>query len=362
MGRDRMKSLKLVAIKTEREMLLREMLLLGCVQLSEPEEAEIPAGEKSAFSRDEANAGGIWAQRERLLQALRLLDRYAPDRLHFFRRRVKMSKLVLLEDTGVEQALELAEKLLDTQAALERNSLEQSEVRAWIKTLEPWKKLDVPLEMTQTESCFIIPGTVSAQTNVKALTDALNTASAESCLFAVNSDRKTRYLLLIGMRSDSDCVLRAMETSGFEQFSAENLSGTAGENLAALAKKHVELVSSRKALVSALKSAAAHRNAIRLASDRLLIQAERAEGARKLLSTPYTVNLEGWLPESQEGKLAAALKPFCCAWETARPSLENGAKPPEMPGAFKRLSGKTENAFRPFAIRPEFAGVIEEHK
>ena len=54
MAIEKMKKLQLTAVKSEREAILRELMLLGCVHISEPEEAEPESPQAALFSRESA--------------------------------------------------------------------------------------------------------------------------------------------------------------------------------------------------------------------------------------------------------------------------------------------------------------------
>ena len=72
-----MKKLRLIAVKSQQEEILRELMLLGCVEISEPSEEP----EERLGSLRRTGAGGAYrarADQSSSLQALRLLDRYAP--------------------------------------------------------------------------------------------------------------------------------------------------------------------------------------------------------------------------------------------------------------------------------------------
>ena len=73
-----MKKLRLIGVHSQKEELLRELMLLGCVEVSDP--ANRPDREElAAFRR--SDGGQAWQKRSdqtTIVNALRLLDRHAP--------------------------------------------------------------------------------------------------------------------------------------------------------------------------------------------------------------------------------------------------------------------------------------------
>ena len=80
----KMKKLRLLAMSADRQALLKELLLLGCVEVSEP--AELPEDAYPALSRcDSAELSKVKSQHAELTNAVKLLDRYAPEKTGFLK-------------------------------------------------------------------------------------------------------------------------------------------------------------------------------------------------------------------------------------------------------------------------------------
>ena len=92
-----MKKLRLIAVKSQREDILRDLMLLGCVEVSEP--AETP--EDGVLHRKGSGESDLQQTRARqgeLLQALRELDRYAPEKKGLLTPLPEVSLQKLLEE------------------------------------------------------------------------------------------------------------------------------------------------------------------------------------------------------------------------------------------------------------------------
>ncbi len=73
-----MKKLRLMVVRRQKDELLRDLMLLGCVQISEPD-ALLADTEAAAVLRQESgNVTEVRSELTRLTAALKLLDKYAP--------------------------------------------------------------------------------------------------------------------------------------------------------------------------------------------------------------------------------------------------------------------------------------------
>lgn len=58
MAIEKMKKLRLLAVRGQKEELLRDLLLLGCVEVSEPEDSELQPGIRSCLQEKAADCCG----------------------------------------------------------------------------------------------------------------------------------------------------------------------------------------------------------------------------------------------------------------------------------------------------------------
>ena len=73
-----MKKLRLIAVRSQRDEILRELMLLGCVEVTDPD--DVPENELlQKLSRSpRGEASRWWSELVTLQNALRQLNRYAP--------------------------------------------------------------------------------------------------------------------------------------------------------------------------------------------------------------------------------------------------------------------------------------------
>ena len=172
-----MKRLRLIAVRSRKEELLRELTRLGCVEISE-------AGEELLQTESlRPESSGVMAARSRqasLDHALELLAQYAPVKSKLLSAKPELETEAFLEDDGVDDALALADRIAELHDQVRRISAEESRERAVLESLQPWMSLDLPLECGGTERTELVLGTIPGKVSFSAAVEALADAADEA--------------------------------------------------------------------------------------------------------------------------------------------------------------------------------------
>ena len=131
MAIEKMKRLKLVAVKSERESLLKELMLLGCVQISEPELHSPDAEEAEIFTKETAGLSEFRADYERLLSGIELLNKYVPEKTGLFSPKPEVSRQSVLDESSLKEYIELAKSLDDADDKIKRLAVEAGTPLGW---------------------------------------------------------------------------------------------------------------------------------------------------------------------------------------------------------------------------------------
>ena len=322
-----MKKLRVIALRSQRDDLMRELMRLGCVQVVQSEAPDDP--EAAALLRPErADLPRLKTDEARLASALRVLDQYAPEKKKLLSARPEVAESEFLDGEALERDLALAEELVEWDASIRRLTAEEVRARGEIEALAPWSALDLPLNAMGTKR--VGWGLVSA---IAQIDDASVRAAAESAseaveLELVSGDEAQRCYLVLALKEELPAVLDAVRAIGCTQAAFPGLTGTAKENIARLEAELSDLAAQKRELtdqITAQKDSAA---ALRLSADRMAAEVKRGEAIERLAGTGSVVLLSGWCPEPEEEALAALLDRFDCAWETAEPA---GEEYPEVP-------------------------------
>ena len=327
----KMKKLRLMALRSERDELLRELLRRGCVQVSEPKELQ-DESLASTLRREDSDLMAERGRLQSLQSALELLDRYAPGKTPFLSPKPEVSGERLLDPETLSHALETAEAIRRSGDELRRTAGEESRLRASLEALQPWLGLDLPLEQTETKTSAVTLGSIPARTELTKVEEALAAAADEAEIFAVSQDKSQRYLLLLSRKEQTNAALDALRPFGFSPIGFAGLSGTARENADRIDAELKTLASAALASEQAIVDLAPEREALRLAFDAVQTRIGLAETEERLCGTDKTVLLQGWMPAEKEEELREVFERYGCAWETEDPAEEEY---PEVPVQLK---------------------------
>lgn len=326
-----MKKLRVLAVRSVRDELLRELLRLGCVELREPE--ALQSGDYEGLLRREES--GLMAERgklQSLQSALGVLDRYASEKAPLLAAKPRVDGEQLLDAALMERALASAEKLRENSERLRRISAEESRLRMTLEALGPWTALPLPLEQTETRTSAIVPCAMSARTDLLRVEETLALAAEEAELFPASQDKAQRYCLLLCRKEQLAAAQDALRPFGFTPLNFAGLTGTAQENVDRIRKELEALGEEALACEKAIVEMAPERKMLQLASDAAQARINLAEAGEKLGTTDSVLLLQGWAPAEREAELRALFERFGCAWELEEPAEEEY---PEVPVLLK---------------------------
>ena len=328
----KMKKLRLMAVRSRKDELLRELIRHGCVEFSELEDQIQGSDVESILSRESSDVAALKSQLTSLNHAIALLDTYAPKKGKLLSAKPELEDLAFLDDTGLSGALKFAGAIEGYDARIKRISAEESRQRGIMESLQPWLGLDLPLNTEGTERCGVLMGTIPVKMELADVQAALSQVDEESELFQVNEDKRDRYVLLVAMKETIPAMQECLRGFGFTASSLGSMKGTARECLSAAEEALKELASEKEACAQSIVAEAVRRDELKLAADRVSTKIALAEADEKLYGTASTVVMEGWIPEEKEQELIKVFDDFGCAYETLTPTEEEY---PEVPVKLK---------------------------
>ena len=261
-----MKRLRVAAMAQEREELLRALLRLGCVEISEPD--HLADGWPDFLRRSGSALAETKGEAADAASALDALRRFAQtkDGLFIQRRPVKESDFLSVD--AARRAKEACGRINGLTAKLTTLDAERERLTAQSAALAPWKTLDFPLETRDTAHAVFRLGVCPAGTDVGALRTELSEAAAAE-LYPAGADKTQQYLLLVCHRADETAAMELLRRAGFSVTSFPSLTGTPAENLAALDGSLAENAARREEVLNELTACGGMRDELRLYADRL---------------------------------------------------------------------------------------------
>ena len=321
-----MKKLRVIAMADRREELLKGLLHLGCLEISEPDEKLSDPAWSALLQRETSGLSVTKAEIGDVNTALAAIKRYGQLKEGIFIKRHPISEQEFLGSGTVEQARQVSRQVGEQLQTLTRLQSEESRLLSRQAGLEPWRKLDVPLEEQGTEHTVFRLMVCPGSTDMTAVQTALADTAAQ--MLEISADKQQRYCLLICHRAEEEQALECLRPFGFSATVFQGITGTPEENLNRLAGEIAENRKQQKAAEDAIVQEAGARDALRVYADRLAAEAAKDANAERLLTDGTILFFEGWAPAEKLSQVGALLDKLGCAWEASDPTEDEIKKVP----------------------------------
>ena len=318
----KMKKLRICGVSEEQTQLIRQLQLLGSVEIGAPCALTDTQGVQVFCAGDGKSADALLRTSARLTSALETLKHYETKKGGLFAARPEKTIGELFSDEAYAAALDTAQAVLDAQDARSRLAAEKSRLTAVRESFVPWQQLPLPLETLGTQHTRILLGTIPAQTDLEALRARVFEAADEVQLEQISADQQSLYLLVFVHKCAAEAVGAALREAGFALTTFDGVQGTAAENIRRTDEAIAACEQQDAEKLAELTALAAQKSALQLAFDRCTQEISKAQAADRLVHSEKTFCLGGWVPCEDVGKLEALLSGFCCAWELTDPAPE----------------------------------------
>ncbi len=317
----KMKKLRVMAMADSRDALLRELLRLGCVEISEPTGKLSDPAWAALLRRDASTLAETKNEQGEAAAALDALKRYGGTKDGLFIQRREVSEAEFLSDGTLEKARAVSQQINGRLQDIARLQGEEGRLLSRRAGLEPWIPLDMPLELGGTEHAVFRLGVLPGAADTAAIRNELGENLAE--LYEISADKQQRCCLLIAHRAEEEKALEVLRPHGFSVTAFQGVTGTAAQNVQALDAALSENQKQRQEAEAAIAALAPERDGLRLYADRLHAEAAEDQNAERLLTDGTIVFFEGWAPAENLGEVQALLDGKGCAWEASDPTEED---------------------------------------
>lgn len=315
-----MKRLRVIGFAEERDDLLQQLLHLGCVEISEPEDKVTDPEWTALLRRDTSVLSQRKAEASALTSALEALGKYAPAKKSLFLKRKPISEAAFFQEEAKAAALRCAEEINECTHEISRLYSAENKLNASLANLLPWAALDLPLEQQSTAHTQLMLGTTPAATDPNILRGELREAAPLAELMDVSQDKDQRYYLLVVHNSEADEALTALRPHSFSVVRFKDLTGTPRQNIDRIRSEIGQLQDQRQQQQDRIAAQREMRPALQLAQDRTHQEINREAVAERFLTDGRIFFAEGWIPAEKVQDFSKLLSGFTCAWETADPA------------------------------------------
>lgn len=320
----KMKRLRLIGMRDQRESLLRLLQHLGCVEIDEPGDRSGDPDWASLTRPDTGALNEARNARTSVENALKTLKKYGPKQKGgLLTPRPVITEGELFDDGAYRTGLADAGQLVALERKISTLYAEQNKLRTQKLALAPWLTLDIPLETASTPEVAVQFGTVAASTDLGALEGALGAVTDLYELMRAGADNELKYLVFLCHRSAEEGCQEVLKEYGFSRSALRGWTGTAAENDRQLDQKLAEAAKELEATIAQVGEYAAKKAALEQCLDRADQEIAREEARCRLLDSSTAFFLEGWVPVPDEKKLLEQLGKYDCCWETQDPEPED---------------------------------------
>ena len=320
----KMKRLRLIGMRDQRESLLRLLQHLGCVEIDEPGDR---SGDPDWASLARPDTGALNEARDArtsVENALKTLKKYGPKQKGgLLTPRPVITEGELFDDGAYRTGLADAGQLVALERKISTLYAEQNKLRTQKLALAPWLTLDIPLETASTPEVAVQFGTVAASTDLDEMEGALGAVTDLYELMRAGADNELKYLVFLCHRSAEEGCQEVLKEYGFSRSALRGWTGTAAENDRQLDQKLAEAAKELEATIAQVGEYAAKKAALEQCLDRADQEIAREEARCRLLDSSTAFFLEGWVPVPDEKKLLEQLGKYDCCWETQDPAPED---------------------------------------
>ena len=301
-----MRSVRIVALKKDRKRVLEHLQDSALVHVKKSDEAE------EGFKRLDTAAQLKQFERNAELteQALRILGKAAPEKkgmLSGFRGRKEIDP----DEIGRIAAdsakiIGICQKICRLDKQRTDYAAEQVRIRTLLAQLEPWRKLDIPLNTKDTPTTAVLIGTLPKMFDDVSLAQVL----AKECPGLVfefeilYSSSNLTCITLFAPKKQREQAERALRTIGFSQ-PLNPTSRTPVVKAQRQTEKSEELAKKDEEALQEIISLAEYRERICETQDYFVLRSEKYKVLSQLDQTKHVFVLNGYIPEEDCPKLEA---------------------------------------------------------
>lgn len=321
MSVSKMKKLTVIAHKDRLDELMRKLIKLRCVEITDS---------VAAPDCNELGLGGLDLDQRRLeleaslsdiSRAISILDPYVKRSKGLFAQKMRVDTDWFEAKGHSARARKTVQSALDAEAKIAAARSEILKHEANIVAVTPYLSYDLPLGYSSTESSEIILGVLPPATDLDACGRELYSAGAVAEV--LQSDKNGIYAVFFCHKSDSAGVISTLASYGFLRASFAGIKTTAPECIKESQRQIKLLTAEEERQRAKLSELAVGVDALEVLYDIEATELVSTEQKLKLLATDSVAIIKGWIPVRKEAAVQGYLEGFECAYEISEPVGED---------------------------------------
>lgn len=315
----KMKKIKGFAMQSDRDALLRELQLTGCLEVTEMDD-EPDAREWLEGSKDtETKLSEFRNILHSVDSAIKALDKYAHVKSGMFKSRSETRLSSFFDEKLPEKAMSYVSSIQEAEKELLRLYAEESKKEASKAFLELWLGLDIPLDTEDTQYAGVYFGTIPSGSDFDTFCKELRVASDRVEAICAGSDREQTGVLVIFYKEHIEQINAVLRKFGFNRVFFRDYAGTARENYDKISSELALIREEINKSLERLRELGSGRDIVKLYYDRISQQMAIEETKEKLINTDKAFAFKGWVPADKVPAVKKVFDRFGCAYELTDP-------------------------------------------
>ncbi len=326
-----MRKLTVIGLNSSRTPFIHELMHLGVVEINSQagainDEEWMPDIFRTSNSADVSRLEADIARVSTALEAIGQYDT-AKKPLLYTRREFGREEFAKRMDAVKTETERSVDRAVAANQSIADGRTEINRLRTLILGLTPWEKLDIPLEMSETEYAAVLLGVTSVKTDTaKLMTDVLR-AVPSAVVEEVGADKQQRYYAIISLKEEREQLQEALQPYGFSPVTPAEQEGTAAEAIHRYEKEIAETEARIAKEEAVLTELAAGRENIEFLYDSLVMRRDRADIVGDMVSTDMVFYFDGWMPAKAQPAVEALLREYEFYYSIEEPDPDDEAVP-----------------------------------
>ncbi len=307
-----MSKISVLGLSGEKEALLKYLMFLECVQISDlrgiPEDWE--EDDRLMFLSSGQGAEQYSQMLEINRKALNILDAYAPDLAKkglFPQKRAVTEKEFSASLLSQEDAYGMAQALVEKGKELELLQNRKNQLTNQKEGLSPWKDFPFPLEQEGTRTTKIYAGTFPKTVDMEQCKETIEVLQYLH-MQVIGENSESYYAYLFFHRAVEDQVNELLRQYSFQRTRFEHFEGTYQDVVRGLDAKLQDCEKRKQELEDEILKYRQARERLQLLFDYLNYRIDHADAEEQLLSTKNLFLLQGYLPTEKTEMVQRSLK------------------------------------------------------
>ncbi|MCG8502575.1 MAG: V-type ATP synthase subunit I [Firmicutes bacterium] len=307
----KMNKLSLIGLESDKDAMIECLMKMGVVEITNLEQKIAEDQWADLVKRDgaEDEVACFDADITKVKSAIDYLQQYDKRKKGLFEPKKTITYDVYAEMIhNLDKTWEVAEQIGKYDEQLSALRAEENKLSNLTGTLEPWRSLTVPVDITSTQATMVALGVVPVLVDIDGLERELYEQVPESYMEAVNADKDQHYLSVIYYTSYEDKVMQVLKQSGFSRVAFKELQGTIQENITKAENRIKEIEAERSQIEKRIAGLTGEKDQLEILHDHLQVQKDRKKVLGNIAKTEKIFMLEGWLPAKNSEKVEKSMR------------------------------------------------------